>query len=320
MKIKKILILAAFLTIFGINSGRSQGLGSLLNGDLGNTLGNLIEGVFSSSNITIADMAGEWDATGPAVCFQGEGFLKKAGGAAAAAAIETKLSPYYEQYGLNNAKLVIDNQGAFTLTCKMIKLNGMITQASNAQPGVFEFNFTALGMRLATVTTYVQKTSRTMDIMFDATKLKKLLSAVASFTGINIVQTISGILDSYDGLAVGFHFNGTSSVNPDSNSNSKGYGLGNILGGFGIGGNNNNNSNTQPDNDKKSDTGTLINGSNSGKGTNNSGKGTNNTSKGTTDSGNSQDNTGNGQNANQNNSVMTGLDLLRGILGGGKKK
>lgn len=230
MKIKKLIFLAAFLTIFGINSSKAQGLGDILGGGLGNTLGNIIEGVFSSSNITIADMEGEWTSTGPAVCFQGEGFLKKAGGIAAAAAVETKLAPYYEQYGLNNATLTVNADGTFTLACKMIKLNGTITQTAGAEPGVFEFNFTALGIKLATVTTYVEKTSRSMDVMFDATKLKKLLTAVSQFSGIKVVQALSSILDSYDGLCVGFHFSGGKAQNDNS---SNGFSLGSILNGLG---------------------------------------------------------------------------------------
>lgn len=230
MKIKKFIFLAAFLTIFGINSSKAQGLGDILGGGLGNTLGNIIEGVFSSSNITIADMEGEWTSTGPAVCFQGEGFLKKAGGIAAAAAVETKLAPYYEQYGLNNATLTVNADGTFTLACKMIKLNGTITQTAGAEPGVFEFNFTALGIKLTTVTTYVEKTSRSMDVMFDATKLKKLLTAVSQFSGIKVVQALSSILDSYDGLCVGFHFSGGKTQNDNS---SNGFSLGSILNGLG---------------------------------------------------------------------------------------
>lgn len=281
MKIKKFLFLAAFLTIFGINSSKAQGLGDILGGGLGNTLGNIIEGVFSSSNITIADMEGEWTSTGPAVCFQGEGFLKKAGGIAAAAAVETKLAPYYEQYGLNNATLTVNADGTFTLACKMIKLNGTITQAAGAQPGVFEFNFTALGIKLATVTTYVEKTSRTMDVMFDATKLKKLLTAVSQFSGIKVVQALSSILDSYDGLCVGFHFSGGKTQTDSSN----GFSLGSILNGLG--------------------------GSNTTNTTNKTNK-TNKTNQSTTTD---PDSSANGQQTG----IGNGLDILRGILGGTKK-
>ncbi len=250
MKKKRMAAFAVILTIFGLNVTKAQSLGDLLGGGLGDTIGNMIEGVFSSSDITIADMQGEWTSTGPAVCFQGEGFLKKAGGVAAAAAIESKLQPYYDQYGLKDAKLTIDAQGNFTLVCKIIKLNGTITQAAGAEPGVFEFNFTALGMKLATVTTYVQKTSQSMDVMFDATKLKKLLSAVAQFTGIKTVQALTQILDSYDGLCIGFHLNATGGQNV---TNGGGFSLGDIFGGSTNGnktGNNKKTGNTKSDNKK----------------------------------------------------------------------
>ena len=226
MKISKIFVSALILTIFGANQAKSGGLSDLLGGDLGGTIGNMIEGVFSSSNITVADMEGEWTSTGPAVCFQGDGFLQKAGGIAAASAIESKLAPYYQQYGLNNAKLTIDNSGNFTLSCKMIKLNGTITQQQSAQPGVFTFNFTVGGMKLAGVTTYVQKTSTSMDVMFDATKLINLLSSIANYTGIQTVKTVTSLLDSYDGLCVGFNFKGGSTTGGANN------GLGGLLNGL----------------------------------------------------------------------------------------
>lgn len=279
MKIKRLTAIAVLMTILGLNTTKAQSLGDLLGGGLGNTIGNMLEGVFSSSDITIADMQGEWTSTGPAVCFQGEGFLKKAGGVAAAAAIETKLQPYYDQYGLKDAKLTIDAQGNFTLVCKMIKMNGTITQPAGAEPGVFEFNFTALGMKLASVTTYVQKTSSSMDVMFDATKLKKLLSAIAQFTGIKTVQALTQILDSYDGLCVGFHFSATGN---QQNSTGSGFNLGNIFGG---------NSNSKSNTNSNSKSNSKSNSNSNSKSNSNSG----------------------------NDSTSTGLDLLRGILGGKTK-
>lgn len=204
-KVTKV-VLVAILTIFFGATSQAQNLGDLLKGGLGGTLENVLEGVFSSSKIEISDLAGTWQASGPAVCFQGEGFLKKAGGVAAAAAVENKLQPYYNQYGLNNATLVVDESGNFTLNTGKLKLSGVITRKANAQDGVFEFNFKLFngGISLGKVTTYVQKTSRTMDVMFDASKLKSLLSTISKYSGISIVKTLSGILDSYDGMCVGF--------------------------------------------------------------------------------------------------------------------
>lgn len=235
MKIGKITLICAILTLFSTGMANAQGLSDLLKGGTGNTLANILEGVFSSSNITVADMRGQWTSSGPAVCFQGEGFLKKAGGIAAAAAIEKKLDPYYKQYGLNNAVLTIDNDDTFQLKVKNITLSGTITPAAGEQKGVFVFNFKALkAIPLGSVTTYVQKTSSSMDVMFDATKLKNLFSGVAKITGISLAKTLGGILDSYDGLCVGFNMRKTGNA-PAATTDRKqatGSGLGGILGGI----------------------------------------------------------------------------------------
>lgn len=243
MRTVKKIATAAFMAVLSVNMLHAQGLGDLLGGLLGgqqsgqttgnngtgDTLSNLLEGVFSSSNITVADMEGEWTADGPAVCFQSEGFLKQAGGQAAAAAVETKLAPYYEKYGLTDAKLTVIKDGTFTLTTGKLTLKGNITAAPGQEKGVFLFNFSILGQNLMNVTTYVQKTSKSMDVMFDATKLKMLVTAVAKFTGIKLAQTLGSILESYDGLCIGFHFSGGST---QQNST----GLEGLLEGLGLGG------------------------------------------------------------------------------------
>ena len=121
----------------------------------GNTLGNLLEGVFSSSNITVQDLAGVWTSNGPAVCFQSENMLKKAGGIAAAAMVEKELSPYYSKLGLNGTVITIQTDGTFSMKTKMLTLNGTITQSDKGK-GVFDFNFTLLGIKLASATTYAE--------------------------------------------------------------------------------------------------------------------------------------------------------------------
>lgn len=242
MKIKSIVALAAFLTIFGINTAKSQSLSDILGGllggqqesgqqngnsqgGLGSALGNLLEGVFSSSDISVADMAGDWTAEGPAVCFQSEGFLKQAGGKAAAAAIETKLQPYYKQYGLTGSRLSVQKDGTFTLVTGKLRLNGTITRDEKAQQGIFIFNFTVMGTRLAGVTAYVEKTSRSMDVMFDATKLKKLMSTIGQFSGITTVKALTELLDSYDGLCVGFNFKSNTAGGNGTDRNTQESGL-----------------------------------------------------------------------------------------------
>lgn len=226
----------------------------------GNTLGNLLEGVFSSSNITVQDLAGVWTSNGPAVCFQSENMLKKAGGIAAAAMVEKELSPYYSKLGLNGTVITIQTDGTFSMKTKMVTLNGTITQSSKGK-GVFDFNFTMLGMKLATVTTYAEKTSKTLNIMFDASKLKNLLSAVSKVVNIKTLSAITKILDMYDGLCVGFRTEKTGTVAGEQQSTGSSAldALGNIL----RGGNSNSQNNS-------TNSGSSSNSGNSGSSTNQS--------------------------------------------------
>lgn len=206
--------------IFGSGSGSGSNSGS--NGG-SNTLGNILEGVFSRSNLSLADIVGTYVSNGPAVAFQSEGLLKQAGGIAAAGALESELAPYYEKYGLNGATVSIDSDGQFAIKLKLLTLKGTVSQKGEAN-GVFQFNFQVLGMSLGSLTTYVQKTSSTMNLMFDATKLKQLVSQVAKLTNISIAKTFSTLLDQYEGLCVGFRLEGTGNTNTNS-------GLGSIFGG-----------------------------------------------------------------------------------------
>lgn len=173
----------------------------LLSGSTGETIGNIIEGVFTKSDLDVKDLAGTWQSTGSAVTFKSENFLQKAGGIAGAAAIESKLDPYFEKYGLIGSTLEVAEDGTFSLKVKKLTLKGTITKGD----GVFEFNFQAFGkVGLGKMTAYVEKSPSSLNVMFDASKLKTLVSTIATFSGMQLAKTASSILDSYDGACIGF--------------------------------------------------------------------------------------------------------------------
>lgn len=199
----------ALALLLSANAANAQNIGNLLKNigsgasDIGSTIGNVIEGVFTKSDLEVADLVGEYVSEGPAVTFKSDNFLKKAGGVAGAAAIETKLNPYYKQYGLNGMPLTIDSVGNFSLTVMRIKLSGAIEKGE--EKGSFRFNLMIGGkMRLGSFTAYVEKSGKNLNLMFDATKLKELISTVASFSGGTMVKAMASILDGYDGMCVGF--------------------------------------------------------------------------------------------------------------------
>lgn len=201
MKIKAFLA-AALMAVVAAGSVQAQGLGDLLKGG-GSTIGNIVEGIFTKSDLTLEDIVGEYQATGPAVAFKGDNFLKKAGGIAGAAALETKIAPYYKQYGLTGMKLEVTPESDFTMTVKGVKLMGKVEQGK--EKGTFTFNILmANKVKLGRFTAYVEKSGSNINLMFDANKLKELVSTVTRFTGSKMAGAFGAVLDSYDGACIGF--------------------------------------------------------------------------------------------------------------------
>lgn len=242
---KKIIIaLAVVAAAFGIEASALDLKGIL--GSLGNAapaVSGVVEGLLTQSDISVPQMAGNWTATGSAIAFQSENFLAKAGGSAAASTIESKLDPYYKQYGLTGSTLDIDSDGKFTLKVKGISLKGSIAKRSD---GNFDFSFTPFGsFKVGTIKAYVEKTPSGLNVMFDASKLKSLISTIAGLTGNSLAKTAGSLLESYDGMMVGFAYTGKSTYNPVSEGGSSGSGflnglLQNVTGG------NSGNSNSAP--------------------------------------------------------------------------
>lgn len=215
------MILAAAVAIATLGfQANALDLKGLL-GNAGGAVSGLVDGLLTQTDISVEQMAGTWTATGSAVCFQSDNFLQKAGGSAAAGTIESKLNPYYEKYGLTGSVLTIQEDGSFTLKVKSLSIKGTITKRDDCN---FDFTFTPFGnVKLGTVKAYVEKPVSGLNVMFDASKLKTLLSAVANFTGNSLAKTAGSVLDSYDGLCVGFAFSGTSTYKggstPDGSAN-----------------------------------------------------------------------------------------------------
>ncbi len=186
-------------------------------GGAGGALGNLVEGVFTKTDLTVEDIAGEWTATGSAVTFQSDNFLKKAGGAAAAGAVEDKLDPFYQKFGLNGAVLDIEKDGTFTLTIRKLPIKGTLEVKSK---GIFTFKFNAGGIvKLGSMNAYVEKSPSGINVMFDADKIKKIMTLAATLSGSKMVSTADQLLKQYDGICIGFKMKGQSD-NSSSTGNS----------------------------------------------------------------------------------------------------
>lgn len=175
------------------NSGKN-GLGAL---------GGLLSGLLSTDKIEPESMVGSWDYSSPAVCFQSDNFLQKAGGAAAASAIEEKLAPYYKTAGITSLKLTVNDDLTFAMQVRRATIKGTITKDEN---GEIFFNFTALGkIKLGSMKAYITMSGKeSMSIMFDVSKLISIIKTVGSVSGNSTIKSASALLESYDGICAGF--------------------------------------------------------------------------------------------------------------------
>lgn len=185
-------------SLLGGSSSESSSSTSSAASGISSLLGNLL----SSGDVTLQDLTGTWNYSSPAVSFQSENLLQKAGGAAAAGTIEEKLAPYYKIAGVNSMKLTIEADSTFTMALKRGTFSGNITKDED---GNYVFNFKVVKkINIGKMKTYITKSGNTANIMFDVSKLTTLISKAGSITGNSTVQGVSTLLNSYDGICAGF--------------------------------------------------------------------------------------------------------------------
>ena len=89
------------------------------------------------------------------------------------------------------------------MTVKKVTAKGTI---STDKSGNYVFTFQALGkVNVGTMTAYISKSyTNELSLTFDATKLMTLVEKVANYSNNTTLKTASTLLNSYDGITVGF--------------------------------------------------------------------------------------------------------------------
>jgi hypothetical protein len=189
---------------------------------LSGALGSLISGLLGSSTLTESDIAGVYKYKEPAITFQSENFLQKAGGAAVGSVIVDKLTPYYKKAGMENLTVTLNYDKTFTFALKKATLSGTFARdSSKTSSNYFIFTFKALGsISFGSIEADVQQSTSGIIITFDASKLISLMNTVASISGQSTVQTVASLLNSYDGLNAGFSLTKTANASGSATSTS----------------------------------------------------------------------------------------------------
>lgn len=183
-----------------------KGAASKIGGGDGSTalsgLKGAVEGMIAKSDLTAADLVGDYKYSAPAVSLQSDNALQKLGGSAATGVIVDKLAPYYQKAGLTSMTATFREDGTCEFKVKRATVTG--TYERN-ESGDFTFNFKAVKkIPLGKMNAHVEKIGKKLTLTFDASKLIKLVNAVASVSGQSSLQAATKMLNSYDGLYAGF--------------------------------------------------------------------------------------------------------------------
>lgn len=184
----------------------STGTTGTTQGGLAGAIGSVVGSLTSTNKFAAEDLVGTWSYSSPAVGFASDNALKKIGGAAASAALEQKLEPYYRKSGLTGVTLTVDEKLAFTMTVKKLSLKGTVSKDTDNN---LVFSFNAFGkVKLGSVKAIATKSGRTLTIVFDATKLMQVLNTVSSVAKLQSLSALNSLLQQYDGLYLGFKMTG----------------------------------------------------------------------------------------------------------------
>lgn len=183
-----------------------KGAASKIGGGDGSTalsgLKGAVEGMIAKSDLTAADLVGDYKYSAPAVSLQSDNALQKLGGSAATGVIVDKLAPYYQKAGLTSMTATFREDGTCEFKVKKATVTG--TYERN-ESGDFTFNFKAVKkIPLGKMNAHVEKIGKKLTLTFDASKLIKLVNAVANVSGQSSLQAAAKMLNSYDGLYAGF--------------------------------------------------------------------------------------------------------------------
>ena len=178
---------------------------SLKNALSNGTVENIVNGVIGTSDISIADIEGSWSYKAPAVAFESEDLLKKAGGSAIATTIENKLSPYYQKFGMKNIVMTFNSDSTFVMQFKKGKLTGKLTKEGDD----FYLNYDSITKIKSFKSKVHIKKGTTLEITYDVSKLLTLMSSVAKISGNSTAKSAANLLNSYKGMYAGFELQKT---------------------------------------------------------------------------------------------------------------
>lgn len=208
---KKILSAFALCVLLSISSCGIGTTGSAIGSNMiaagaqtGSTLLNSVIGnlINKTTSFTKADLVGTWAYKGADCKFESENLLKQAGGEIAAATIENKLNETFAKIGVQEGacSFTFNEDGSYIANLGGRELRGTYT-FDEANSKLSMVGLLGLTKSEATLT---HSSNSNISLLYDADKLISMVTTLSSLTGSSTISSLTSLLDSYDGVKIGF--------------------------------------------------------------------------------------------------------------------
>ena len=177
----------------GANAGTTGGAASAL----GSVLTNLLGG---SSAVTASDLQGTWTYRKADCVFETQNLILKAGGEMAAAKIESQLESQLGKVGITPGacSFTFNSDGTYVATIGQYNLTGNYTL--NTKSNTLTMTYLA---GIGRISPKVVKTGASISLLFEGDKLLSMVQKVGKLTSNSTVNSLSSLINSYDGMLVG---------------------------------------------------------------------------------------------------------------------
>ncbi|MCR5463473.1 MAG: DUF4923 family protein [Bacteroidales bacterium] len=203
-----VAILCCALTVSGCSLFRAAGkIGRLFGGGKKSTVTTIVKIIGSVlgqfyDTTTKKALVGSWVYEEPAIQFESQNLLDKAGGVVASQSVADNITPYFEMIGLKTGGIALDLREDNTCT---------ITLGGQTIDGTYEFDDETKKLSLKAgfiplPAAYLSIVNNQMAMTYDSSMLLNLIKVIGSTSNQSTFSSVASLADSYDGMKTGFTF------------------------------------------------------------------------------------------------------------------
>ena len=205
----KKIFLALCLVLGATLSAEAQGLKGLLNvaKDIADEAtdgkaSELLDKVTGTATELL--IVGTWTYTQPAMTFEGGDLLSNVAGEALAAKLSTKLQTAYNAVGIKQGSCSFTFNDDNTFSAVMGSRTYTGTYSYDTTTFAITLNFDSKLLKLGTMTGYAYLSATGLDLVFDCTRLVKMLGTLGA--KVSLLNSVTSLVGNYDKANIGFSF------------------------------------------------------------------------------------------------------------------